>query len=84
MNEELYSFVATLIEDTQMMMDEYQTPEMAFTATVLEKIEDLLDCADVVKEHCKLTKVNGNTIGELHAYSQSTNSEVLYLFYTDY
>lgn len=84
MNEELNSFVATLIEDAQMMMDEYQTPEMAFTATVLEKIEELLDCADIVKEYCKITKINGDTIGELHAYSQSTNGEVLYLFYTDY
>lgn len=84
MNEELNSFVATLIEDTQMMMDEYQTPEMAFTATVLDKIEELLDCDDIVKEHCKITKVNGDTIGEIHAYSQSTNGEVLYLFYTDY
>lgn len=84
MNEELNSFVATLIEDTQMMMDEYQTPEMAFTATVLDKIEELLDCDDIVKEHCKITKVNGDAIGEIHAYSQSTNGEVLYLFYTDY
>lgn len=84
MNEELNNFVASLIEDTQMMMDEYQTSEMAFTATVLEKIEGLLDCQDVIKEHSKITKVNGDTIGELHAYSQSTNGEVLYLFYTDY
>lgn len=84
MNEELNSYVASLIEDTQMMMDEYQTPEMAFTATVLEKIEELLDCAEIIREHCKITKVNGDTTGELHAYSQSTNGEVLYLFYTDY
>ena len=84
MNEELYSFVATLIEDTQMMMDEYQTPVMAFTATVLDKIEDLLDCKDITKEHCRLTKKNGDIIGEIHAYAESTNGEVLYLFYTDY
>lgn len=84
MNEELNSFVATLIEDTQMMMDEYQTPEMAFTAAVLEKIEDLLDCKDIVKEHCVLTKRNGAITGEIHAYSESENGEVLYLFYTDY
>lgn len=84
MNEELNSYVASLIEDTQMMMDEYQTPEMAFTAAVLEKIEELLDCKDIIKEHCKITKSNGDTIGEIHAYAESTNGEVLYLFYTDY
>ena len=56
MNEQLNSYVGTLIEDTMMVMDEYQTPVMAFTATVLDKIEDLLDCKDITKEHCRLTK----------------------------
>lgn len=84
MNEELNNYVASLIEDTQMAMDEFQTPEMAFTATVLEKIEELLDCKDIVIEHCRLTKTNGDVKGELHAYSESSNGEVLYLFYTDF
>lgn len=84
MKDELNGFVASLIEDTQLLMDEYQTPEMAFTATVLDRIEDLLDCTDIIKEHCSVTKVNGDIIGEIHAYTQSTNGEVLYLFYTDY
>lgn len=84
MNEELNSYVASLIEDTQMMMDEYQSPEMAFTSTILEKIEDLLDCKDIIKEHCIITKTNGAVEGEIYAYCESTNGEVLYLFYTDY
>lgn len=84
MNEELMSFVASLLEDTQFKMDEYQTPEMAFTAVALDKIVELLDCTDPVIEHCKLTKSNGDTIGEIHAYAESVNGEVLYLFYTDY
>lgn len=84
MNEQLNSYVYSLIEDTMMVMDEYQTPVMAFTATVLDKIEDLLDCKDITKEHCRLTKKNGDIIGEIHAYAESTNGEVLYLFYTDY
>ena len=46
MNDELMSFVASLLEDTQFMMDEYQTPEMAFTAVALDKIVELLDCTD--------------------------------------
>ena len=54
MNEELNSYVATLIDETQMVMDEFQTPVMAFTSTVLEKIEDLLDCKDITVEHCKI------------------------------
>lgn len=84
MNEELNSFASTLIEDTQLMMDEYQTPEMAFTAAVLDKIEGLLDCKEIVKEHCRITKTNGDITGEIHAYAESTNGEVLYLFYTDF
>lgn len=84
MNEELSSFLSTLLEDTQLRMDEFRTPDMAFTATVLDKIEDLLDCTDPVIEHCKLTNVRGDVTGEIHAYAESTNGEVLYLFYTDY
>lgn len=84
MNEELNSYIDSLIEDTQMVMDEFQTPEMAFTATVLEKIEDLLDCKDITIEHCKITDRSGKIEGEIHAYAESTNGEVLYLFYTDY
>ena len=84
MNEELTSFAASLIEDTQMMMDEYPTPVMAFTAAVLDKIEELLECKEIIKEHCKLQKSNGDIKGEIHAYSESVNGEVLYLFYTDY
>lgn len=84
MNEELNNYVISLIEDTQVLLDEYETPEMAFTATVLEKIEDLFDCQDIVKGHVRLLKSNGDVKGEIHAYSESTNGEVLYLFYTDY
>lgn len=84
MNEELNSYIDSLLEDTMLAMDEFQTAEMAFTATVLDKIESLLDCKDIIKEHCKITKTNGDIIGEIHAYSESSNGEVLYLFYTDY
>ena len=78
MNEELMSFVASLLENTQLKMDEYQTPEMAFTSVALDKIAELLDCNDPVIEHCKLTKTNGDTIGEIHAYAESVNGEVLF------
>ena len=84
MNEELNSYVATLIDETQMVMDEFQTPVMAFTSTVLNKIEDLLDCKDITVEHCKIMDKAGKISGEIHAYGESTNGEVLYLFYTDY
>ena len=84
MTEELNSFAASLIEDTQLEMDVYQTPEMAFTATVLNSIEDLLDCKEITIEHCRMTNKVGNITGEIHAYAESTNEEVLYLFYTDY
>ncbi len=84
MNEELTSYVASLIEEAQLNVEEYKTPEMAFTATVLDQIEELLDCKEIIKEHCVITKKNGDITGEIHAYSESTNGEVLYLFYTIY
>ena len=84
MNEELSNYISTLIEDTELMMDEYQNPEMAFTAAVLEKIETLIDCQEIIKEHCKILMQNGNVKGEIHGYGESTNKEVLYLFYTFY
>ena len=84
MTEELINFAASLVEDTQMAMDLHSTPVMAFTEAILEKIEDLLDCKDIVKEHCRLLNKAGNVTGEIHAYAESTNEEVLYLFYTDY
>lgn len=84
MNEELTSFALSLLEDTQFKMDEYQTPEMAFTAVALDKIVELLECTDPIIDHCILTKPDGLILGEIHAYAESVNGEVLYLFYTDY
>lgn len=84
MTEELTNYAVSLLEDTHLKMDEYHNPEMAFTATVLEKIEDLLDCKDIIIEHCRLTTAAENVSGEIYAYTESTNGEVLYLFYTDY
>ena len=84
MNEELMSFALSLLEDTQFKMDEYQTPEMAFTAVTLDKIVELLECTDPIIDHCILTKPDGLILGEIHAYAESVNGDVLYLFYTDY
>lgn len=84
MNEELKNYLVSLMADTQMMMDEYQTLEMAFTATVLEKIEEFLDCEEIIKDHCRIIQKDGKIQGEIHAYAESRNGEVLYLFYTDY
>lgn len=84
MTEELNSYVLSLNEDTQKVMDVWQTPTMAFTATILDKIGDMIDCNEPVLEHCRLTNAAGNVVGEIHAYTESTNGEVLYLFYTDY
>lgn len=84
MQEELKFCANQLIEDTLIAMEEYHTPEMAFTASVLDKIEDRFNCDEIIKEHCRLTKSNGTIFGEIYAYGLSENKEVLYLFYTDY
>lgn len=84
MNDELNSYLSSLIEETHLCMDEFHTPEMAFTATILNKITDLLDCEEPILEHCRLQTTDGKVIGEIHAYAESSNGEVLYLFYSDY
>lgn len=84
MTEELNSFVMSLNEDVQLAMDTWQTPAMAFTATILDRIGDMIDYKEPILEHCRLTNAAGNVVGEIHAYTESTNGEVLYLFYTDY
>ena len=78
MKEKLLSFEVSLLEDIQFKMDEYQTPEMAFTSVAIDKIMKLLDCTDPVVEHCKLIKPNGDSLGEIHAYAESVDGKVLY------
>ncbi len=82
MNEQIHSYAISLIEETMMVRDEMSIPEMAFTEIVLDKIEPMLNCEEIIKEHCIVRKTNGDIIGELHAYSISENHEVLYLFYS--
>ena len=85
MSEDLNKYASSLLEETQLRMDEYPNqPDMAFTAVVLESIEGMLDCQDIRLEHCKLTTSDGKVIGEIHAYATSNDNEALYLFYTDF
>lgn len=84
MEGELKDFALDLIEETQMAMDECPTLEIAFTTTVLKEIDELIDCTELTIEHCKLTDKGGKTEGEIYAYGENSNGEVLFLFYTDF
>lgn len=84
MEEKLNEYAITLLEDTQILMDEYQDPELAFTASVLDKIGDLIDCTEPVLSHCRILSMDNKTLGEIHGYAENSNKEMLYLFYTDY
>lgn len=84
MNDELKAYSELLLENTHLKRDEYAEPVMAFTAAVLEQIEDLLDCKAPTIKHSRITKSNGTIEGEIHGFAESNNGEVLYLFYSDF
>ena len=56
MNEQIHSYAISLIEETMMVRDEMSIPEMAFTEIVLDKIEPMLNCEEIIKEHCIVRK----------------------------
>lgn len=56
MNEELNSYIDSLLEDTMLAMDEFQTAEMAFTATVLEKLKVYLIAKILLRNIVRLRK----------------------------
>lgn len=84
MNDELNQFSQEIITETHLKRDVFPDLDMAFTAAILEKISDLLDCTEPILKHCRLTTRNGNVTGEIHGYAESVNEEVLYLFYSDF
>lgn len=82
--QNLSLYLQDLEEESQLRLDEFPSREMAFTATIIEKIGDLINCGEPIIQHCILQDKLGRTNGELHAYAFSSNGEVLSLFYTLY
>lgn len=80
----LQKFLLELNTETELLMDEYNTRELSFTAYVLNELSGLLNCGDPEIIHaCKRDKA-GRIQGEIFAYAISENQEVLTLFYTMY
>lgn len=84
MNDDLTTYGVNLLEETQLVMEPDKTPEEIFTGNILEQISPLIDCDQPVIEHCVIKDKVGKVLGEIHGYAESTNEEVLYLFYTIY
>lgn len=84
MNEDLNAYGVSLLEETQLAMEPNKTPEEIFTANILEQISPLIDCDQPVIDHCVIKDAAGKILGEIYGYAESTNEEVLYLFYSIY
>lgn len=84
MNEDLKTYGITLLEETQLAMEPGISSEEVFTEIVLDKISPLLDCEQPTIRHCVIKDKVGKILGEIHGYAESTNGEVLYIFYTLY
>lgn len=84
MNEDLKTYGISLLEETQLAMEPGCSSEEIFTEIVMDKISPLIDCQQPVIKHCVIKDKVGKILGEIHGYAESTNEEVLYLFYTLY
>lgn len=84
MNEDLKTYGISLLEDTQLAMEPGISSEEVFTEIIMERISPLIDCEQPVIQHCVIKDKVGKVLGEIHGYAESTNEEVLYLFYTIY
>lgn len=84
MKEDLNEYGISILEDTKLMMEPESDADEAFTQAILEQITDLIDCEQPVVRHCVIRNKAQNILGEIHGYAESTNGEVLYLFYSLY
>lgn len=86
MNDYITEYLAELEEDTSAVMnaEQYASRTMAFTHHVLTEIASKVGAENFVVEHAELRSASDKNLGEIHAYSESDNGEVLTLFYTIY
>lgn len=84
MNDALQNYLSDLNLETELLMDEYNTRDLAFTAYVLRELSDLLNCGEPIIVHCCKKDHSDRISGEIYGYAISDNGEVLTLFYTLY
>ena len=64
--------------------EQLSTREDAFTCYVLSQIATKVSAENFVVCHASIKNTSGNFLGEISAYNESANQEVLTLFYTIY
>lgn len=86
MNNNIVNYLLDLEENTAFTMQNEQlsTREDAFTTFVLSQIAAKVGANDFQVVHAELKDMVGRYRGEIFAYNESENQEVLTLFYTIY
>ena len=84
MNNALQEFRAQINNETELLMDEYNTRELAFTKYFLSEFSELLNCGEYEIGHFIKLDAANRVRGEAFGYALSDNDEVLTLFYTLY
>lgn len=84
MTDRLKTYGIELLEEAHLAMETDLDNETALTTSVINQISDLIDCQEPHIQHCTIKDKAGKILGEIHGFAESTNEEVLYLFYTIY
>lgn len=86
MNDNLLAYLKSLEENTAITMENEQIShrETAFTTYVLSQIATKVGADNYEVVHADIKNSVGNCLGEIYAYNESSNQEVLTLFYTIY
>lgn len=84
MNDKLQTYLQEIDEETQLLMNEYVSRPLAFTAYILDEISELINIDEYKVVYGSTKDSAGRTRGEIYGYGLSTNHEVLTLFYTLY
>lgn len=84
MNEELLEYRQQLEAKTEEFTSSEPIRSIAFTKYILSEIAEKINALDYEIANGKITNKAGNIIDELYAYAESSNQEVLSLFYSVY
>lgn len=86
MNDNLFQYLKDLEQNTAITMQNEQiaSRELAFTDYVLSQIATKVGAENYQVQHCEMKDISGKYQGEIFAYNESANQEVLTLFYTIY
>ena len=86
MNDNLLEYLKSLEENTAITMDNEQIAhrETAFTTYILSQIATKVGADNYEVVHADIKNSAGSCLGEIFAYNESANQEVLTLFYTIY